>query len=149
MQNQRFARASIAAPEHSNGQYTMTTTRFIQRFATVLTLLTLSLTMSMPAQAALESRETALELNAQQILRWPLREGDSLIVRPCDNCAIQTLQVTAETRYSIGFGAEPVLLRELLQYESLIPDNENYLVIVFSRSDNGRVTRIILQTDSQ
>jgi len=117
------------------------------RFTISLTLIALSLLLGAPVQAALEIREQAFELSAEQILRWPLRAGDSLVVRPCDGCDIETLQVTEETRYSIGFDGESILLRDLLRQESLLPNNGNYLVIVFFQPNNGPVTRIILQTD--
>jgi len=117
------------------------------RFTISLTLIALSLLLGAPARAALEISEQAFELNAKQILRWPLREGDSIVVRPCDSCNIETLQVTEETRYSIGFDGENILLRDLLRQESLLTNSEDYLVIVFFQPNNGPVTRIILQTE--
>ncbi len=112
-----------------------------------LSLALVAVALPRNAQGALEVREEAFELEAGQILRWPLRAGDSLVVRPCDDCDVTTLQVTEETRYSLGFNGEPLTLRDLLRMESLNSSHDNSLIIVFFRPNNGPVTRIILQTE--
>jgi len=91
----------------------MITTRF-KHAATLLMLLTLTMAYGTSVQAAMETLEDAYELNTKQILRWPLRTGDSLVVKPCDSCNVTTLQVTEETRYSTGFDAPFISLHDLL-----------------------------------
>jgi len=125
----------------------MTINQPLKRSANLLTLLVLSLTFSASAQAALEVLEDAYELRTEQILRWPLRAGDSLVVRPCHGCDITSLRVTDETRYSAGFDAPSISLRDLLHKKSLLQNNAEHLVIVFFRPDDLQVTRIIWQTN--
>jgi len=67
----------------------------------LLTALSVSLAVANSAWASLEI-EKAYEVRAEQILRWPLGEGDSLVVRPCHGCEVQTLRVTGQTEYATG-----------------------------------------------
>jgi len=113
----------------------------------ILLTLALSLAFSASVQAALEVREEARELKTEQILRWPLRAGDSLVVRRCQGCDIETLQVTSETRYSNGFDTSPISLAELLRQKSLLREGTAHLIVVFFLPDNHQVTRMILQTN--
>ena len=113
----------------------------------ILLPLALTLAFSASVQAALEVREEARELKTEQILRWPLRAGDSLVVRTCQGCDIETLQVTSETRYSNGFDTSPISLAELLRQKSLLREGTAHLIVVFFLPDNHQVTRMILQTN--
>jgi hypothetical protein len=125
----------------------MTTTQ-INR-PTALLILTLLLVLSTSVQATLQAREQAQEISAEQILRWPLRAGDSLVVKPCADCDIQTLQVTEHTKYAIGFGrdAKAITLNELLRQKSLLRDEDNHLIVIFFQPDNRQVSRVVLQTE--
>jgi len=102
---------------------------------------------STPAPAALEAIEQAWELSAQQVLRWPLRTGDHLIVRPCDTCDTTTLQVTERTRFAMGFNTPDITLRDLLREKTRQGGAADYLVILFYTPDDRRVTRMILRTE--
>lgn len=124
----------------------MTVHRF--RHSTILpALLVMSVAFGATAHAALEVIEEAYELNAEQILRWPLRAGDSLVVRPCAGCGTETLKVTEQTRYATGFDAPSISLSDLLRKKSLSHDSADHLIVVFYRPDDLHVTRIVLQTD--
>ena len=114
---------------------------------TLVALLVLSLPFAASLQAALEVYEQAYELRTKQILRWPLRAGDSLVVRQCPDCDVRTLNVTDRTRYSNGFGATSITLDEMLRQKSLMRDGTEHLVVIFFLPDDLQVTRIILQTD--
>jgi hypothetical protein len=117
--------------------------------STALLMFTLLLVFSTAVQAALQASEQAHEIKAEQILRWPLRAGDSLIVKPCTDCDIQTLRVTEHTRYAIGFGrnAKATTLNELLRQKSLLHDEENHLIVIFFQPDDRQVSRVVLQTE--
>jgi len=125
----------------------MMTAILSKRTSIALTLLTVLLIYGAATQAALEILEDAYELNTGQILRWPLREGDSLVIKPCDDCSTKVLHTTEKTRYSTGFDAPFISLRELLKEKSRTSDKANDLIIVFFRPDDQQVTRIILQTE--
>ena len=116
---------------------------------TALLTITLLLVFSASVQATLQAREQAHEIKAEQILRWPLRAGDSLVVKPCTDCDIQTLQVTDHTKYSIGLGrdAKVITLNELLRLKSLLRDEENHLIVIFFQPDDRQVSRVVLQTE--
>lgn len=101
----------------------------------------------MTAQAALEVVEEAWELSADQVLRWPLRAGDRLVIQPCETCDTSALQVTEDTRYSTGFRAPDMSLQDLLREKSRQGGRSDYLVILFYTPDEQQVTRIILQTE--
>ncbi len=124
----------------------MTAIRF-NRTTIGLTLLTVLLAYGTAVQAALEMVEDAYELNPEQILRWPLNTGDSLVVKPCDDCSTTVLHTTANTRYATGFDAPSISLRELLKEKSRTSDTANDLIIIFFRPDDRQITRIILQTE--
>lgn len=100
-----------------------------------------------PAAAALEAIEQAYELSARQILRWPLRTGDHLLVRPCDTCDTTTLQVTESTRFSTGFNTPDITLRDLLREKTRQGGQGDYLVVLFYTPDNRQVTRMILRME--
>ncbi len=100
-----------------------------------------------PAPAALEAIEQAYELSAQQVLRWPLRTGDHVVVRPCDTCDTTTLQVTDSTRFSTGFNAPDISLQDLLRKKTQQGSSADYLVILFYTPDERQVTRMILRTE--
>ena len=121
----------------------------LNRRSMALLTFTLCLLFSALTQAALEVSENAYELTTEQILRWPLRAGDNIVIQPCAGCAIQTLQVTEQTRYAIGFGpdATSIKLNELLRQKSLLRDNANNLIILFFHPDDRRVSRIVLNTE--
>ena len=127
----------------------MTNHRLFTRATMLLTALTVSLAVSTPAWAALETKEEAYEVRIDQIQRWPLRAGDSLVVRPCRGCDLQTLRVTAETRYATGLdeNSETMTLSETLRKKSRIRNDANHLILVFYRPDDHQVTRLILRTD--
>jgi len=110
-------------------------------------LLFLSLAFSITGQAALEIREEAHELKAEQIMHWPLRAGDSLIFRPCAECAIKTLKVTDQTRFATGFGTAPIPLAELLRQKSLLRKDTEHVIAVFYLPEERQITRLILQTE--
>jgi hypothetical protein len=110
-------------------------------------MLFMHMVFSTSAHAALEVFEEAYELNSTQIIRWPLRAGDSLIIRPCIGCSTRALRVSAETRYATGFNTAPVSLRDLLRVKSKLHDTENYLIAVFFLPDKLLVTHIVLQTN--
>jgi hypothetical protein len=126
---------------------TMTAYFTLKRLMYTLTLFAMLLAFVSPVQAALEAKEKAFELTAEQILHWPLREGDNLVVQPCTGCGVETLRVEKGVHCSIGFDGEHISLRELLRQESLLPANADHLVIVFFHPDDRQVTRIILQTE--
>ncbi len=116
---------------------------------TALLILALLLMFSTSAQATLQAHEQAYEIKAAQIVRWPLRAGDSLVVKPCTDCDIQTLRVTDHTKYAIGFGrdAETITLNELLRQKSLLRDENNHLIVIFFQPDDRQVSRVVLQTE--
>jgi len=116
---------------------------------TALLTITLLLVFSTSAQATLQAYEQAHEIKAEQILRWPLRAGDSLVIKPCANCDIQTLQVTDHTKYAIGLGrdAKTITLNELLRLKSVLRDEKNHLIVIFFQPDDRQVSRVVLQTE--
>ncbi len=135
----------------------MTVIRF--RHATIirLTLLVVSMIVLVPAHAALESLEiSSYELDADQIMRWPLRVGDSLIVRACSGCDTETLRVTDETDFEFWItylknekDKEKIKLgslRDLLKEKSRLRRRDNYLIVIFFDPDNHRLDRIALDT---
>lgn len=113
----------------------------------VLLALVLSLISAIPAQATLQVSEDAFELNAAQIVRWPLRAGDSLVIRPCSECGIESLRVTEQTRYATGFGASTISLNHLLRQKLRLRDGTPHVIVVFFNPDERRITRLILQTE--
>jgi len=133
----------------------MTNPLTISRLPTLLYALLVSLAFMTSAHAALELKEDAVEVQLEQIQRWPLGEGDSLVLRPCRGCELRTLQVTAATRYATGFahdGASPALtLPETLRLKSTLRNDPTHTIVVFFRPDNhpdaGQVTRLILLAD--
>ena len=110
-------------------------------------LLILSLAFTVTGQAALEVREEAHELKAEQIMHWPLRAGDSLTFRPCGECAIESLKVTEQTRFATGFGSAVISLADLLRQKSLLRSGTEHVIAVFYLPEEQRITRLILQTE--
>ena len=127
----------------------MTDNKFLIRATMLLTALTVSLTFVNFAWAALEAKEEAYEVQLEQILRWPLREGDSLVVRPCRGCEAQTLRVTGETEYATGpYGnRQSSDLSEILSMKSKIRSDTAHLILVLYDPDNQQVTSLILVAD--
>ncbi len=117
--------------------------------ATLAALFAVSLVFNTTSEAALEVVEKTYELTTEKILRWPLRAGDSFVIKPCSGCDVATLQVTDETRYATGFGTPAIPLRELLKKKSQLRNSAEGLVIIFFQPSNLQVTRMILQTKSK
>ena len=110
-------------------------------------LVVLCLAFAAAGQAALNVHEETHELKAEQIMHWPLRAGDSLIFRPCGECAIKTLKVTDQTRFATGFGTAPIPLGELLRQKSLLRKGTEHVIAVFYLPKEQQITRLILQTE--
>jgi len=130
----------------------MTDTQYLKRVTIFLATLTALLTYATLADAALEIKENAFEVQLEQIQRWPLGEGDSLVVRPCRGCETQTLQVTGATRYAAGLdNAQILTLPEALRMKAKMRNDPTHIILVFYRPDDhpdaGQVTRLILLTD--
>jgi hypothetical protein len=121
--------------------------RISKRCSILPVLLVLSLAFITTGQAALEVYEEAHELKSEQITHWPLRAGDNLIFRPCVNCAVKTLKVTDQTRYSSGFDSASISLSEVLRQKSLLRKDTEHVVVVFFLPEELQVTRLILQTE--
>ncbi len=133
----------------------MTTPLIFLRATPLLTALVVSLAFITSTHAALEIKEDAFEVQLEQIQRWPLGEGDSLVVRSCRGCELRTLQVTAATRYATGFAqdgdTQALTLPETLRLKSTMRNDPTHTIVVFFRPDDhpdaGQVTRLILLAD--
>ncbi len=126
----------------------MRITQLSGHLTTLAALFAVSLIFNATSEAALEVAEKTYELTTEQILRWPLRAGDSFVIKPCSGCDVTTLQVTDETRYASGFGTPDIPLRELLKKKSQLRNSADGLVIIFFQPSSLQVTRMILQTNT-
>ncbi len=127
----------------------MTNNNIFTRTTQLLAAFTVSLAFAGFSWAALEIKEKAYEVRAEQIIRWPLREGDSLVVQPCRGCEIQTLRVTGETEYATGpyRNRQSTNLSEILSLKSKIRSDTAHIILVFYNPDNLKVTSLILEAD--
>ncbi len=126
----------------------MTNNRLFSRVTMLLTALSVSLAVANSAWASLEI-EKAYEVRAEQILRWPLGDGDSLVVRPCRGCEVQTLRVTRQTDYATGpyRNREDSDLPEILSLKSKLHSDTKHLILVIYDPENHQVNDLILVTD--
>ena len=97
--------------------------------------------------ATMQAREQAHELKLAQILRWPLRAGDSLVYRRCEACATETLRLTSASKFATAFDGSSVSLADLLRIKTGVRRNQVHVVTVFYLPESREVTRLILQTE--
>ena len=135
----------------------MTAYRFPRVTIIRLTLIVLSMIVLVPVHAALEAIEkSSYELDADQVMRWPLRVGDSLVVRPCADCDTETLRVTDQTDFESWITylnkdkkkekGELDSLRDLLKAKSRLSGRDNYFIVIFFDPDSNLIDRIALDT---
>ena len=110
-------------------------------------LLALLVTSVGPLHAALVIKEQAHELDMSQVLRWPLRAGDSLVFRQCGDCPTETLKLTADSVIATGLDGSVTTLKELLRARAKMRRNEPHVIAVFYFPDSREISRLILQTD--
>ncbi len=110
----------------------------------LLILGVIPMTWSRTTLAALEASEHAYEVDAAQVLRWPLGDDGSLVLRPCRACDPVTLGVNAQTTYRVSGSSLNISREELLRLKSMLINLDEVLVYIFYRPDERVATRIVL-----
>jgi hypothetical protein len=117
--------------------------RILSAFLLGASVVTLSL--STPAGAVLETVEEAYELTLLQV-RMPASSADSVVIRTCATCEPVRLRVNAQTTYRLAYGEAPVSLAEMNSFIGAIADRQDTAVAVFYEPESLVVTRIVLAT---
>lgn len=117
-------------------------------FVSTLFLMAMILVLSARAEAALLETQKAYELQASQIVRWPLGPNTSIEIRPCSGCDVVRLQIDAQTLFTDKLrDGEELSLRDLLQRKSQLRSNDEHIIYIFYRTADLRVSRIVLSMD--
>ena len=116
------------------------------RLLPILLICAAVLSFSGPLSASMQIVEQAHELTMSHVLRWPLGNGDSLVFRRCEDCATQTLKISAISSYAFN-GNESLTLDELLRIKTGIRRNQEHVIVVFYEPESRAITRLIIQTE--
>lgn len=120
--------------------------RILNAFLVGASVVTLSL--STPAGAVLETIEQAYELTLLQV-RMPGSSADSVVIRTCATCDPVRLRVNAQTTYRLAYREPPVSLAEMNSFIGAVADRQKTAVAVFYDPESLVVTRIILATQDR
>jgi hypothetical protein len=95
-------------------------------------------------QAAIRQIEQAFELTPAQ-LQLPSRPDAQLTIRPCANCRVVALQVTAATQWYAGMDEQqPAGQARVLEVYRTASSDPQTLVHVYYEARTLRVKRIVL-----
>jgi hypothetical protein len=95
-------------------------------------------------QAAIRQIEQAFELRPEQ-LQLPARPDAQLTIRPCANCRVVALQVTAKTLWYAGMAErQPAGQAAVLEIYRTASSDPRTLVHVYYEPQTLRVKRIVL-----
>jgi hypothetical protein len=95
-------------------------------------------------QAAIRQIEQAFELTPQQV-QLPSRPDAQLTIRPCANCRVVALRVTAATQWYAGMGEQqPAGQARVLEIYRTASSAPQTLVHVYYEEQTLRVKRIVL-----
>jgi hypothetical protein len=109
-----------------------------------ISLLVMLATWLSASQAAIRQIEQAFELTPAQ-LQLPSRPEAQLTIRPCTDCRIVVLRVTAATQWYAGLGEkQPAGQAAVLEILRAAGNDPQTLVHVYYEPQTLRVKRIVL-----